>query len=487
MGPLFFWKKVKNMEVASKSKIVFDPLYGFINITSLEWEIIHTPFYQRLRWIKQLGFTFYTFPGAEHSRFGHSIGVMFNAHKILQKLGKHVQEEELFDDTVNSDAKEFHQSIRLAALLHDLGTFMFSHTTEMAYIRYGETTNEKNGKGHPDDHEHLGSYIIKNTNYEGGITFILKKYGIDPQKISNLVKGIDPNILANQILHSEIDCDRMDYLLRDAHYSGIKYGTYDRDYLLHHFRVAMVNGHEVVAINHNALHAVEDFLMARFAWYSQVIRSARGARFDAIADEICFYLLEKGKIYSYSQLMDFIAHDPLKFYTFNDQYFMQQVHQNYVDGSLDKNPRIKDMAYSLLFEKAPRTVKCEEFKQRILSQDEDHVYDKIVKRAEDKIKEIQDVLKKKGTQKDWILVDLPKKNIIFVKSRKKLVKSKTHENLLLERDPAKILMDNGDVKLLGDVENSIMSDLQTKFNFVPNVYCSDSAYALLLSEGIIPG
>lgn len=476
-----------SMEVPSKSKIVFDPLYGFIHLTTLEWEIIHTPFYQRLRWIKQLGFTFYTFPGAEHSRFGHSIGVMFNAHKILQRLGKHVSDEELFDDERSSPEKKFHQSIRLAALLHDLGTFMFSHTTEMAYIRYGETTHEKNSKGHPDDHEHLGSFIIKNTDYPGGITYTLKKFGQDPQKISNLVKGIDPNVLANQILHSEIDCDRMDYLLRDAHYSGIKYGTYDRDYLLHHFRVAQVSGHEVVAINHNALHAVEDFLMARFAWYSQVIRSARGARFDAIAEEICFYMLEKGKIYSYSQLMDMIAHDPHKFYTFNDQYFMTQVHHHFTSGSFDKNPRIKDMAYCLLFEKAPKTIKVEEFKQRILNQDEEQVYDKIIKQAETKIKQIKDVLKKKGSEADWILEDLPKKHIIFVKSKRKLVKSKTSENLLLERDPAKILMDNGEVRLLGDVENSIIEGLQDKFNFVPNVYCSESAYNLLKAEGIISG
>lgn len=480
-----FLSEQGNMEGPSKSKIVFDPLYGFINLTNLEWEIIHTPFYQRLRWIKQLGFTFYTFPGAEHSRFGHSIGVMFNAHKILQRLGKSVPERDLFDDSIHSAEKSFHQNIRLAALLHDLGTFMFSHTTEMAYIRYGDTTNDKNGKGHPDDHEHLGSYIIKNTDFPGGITFILKAYKIDPQNISNLVKGVDPSILANQILHSEIDCDRMDYLLRDAHYSGIRYGTYDRDYLLHHFRVANVNGHDILTINHNALHAVEDFLMARFAWYSQVIRSARGARFDAIAEELTFYMLEKGMIYSYSELMEMIANEPYQFYTFNDQYFMQQVHLHYTNGDFNKNPRIKDMAYSLLFEKAPKTIRCEEFKQRILSQDEDHVYDKIVKKAEEKIHQIKDILKKKGTDKDWILEDLPKKNIIFVKSRRKLVKSKTNENLLLERDPAKILMDNGDVKLLGDVENSIISDLQTKFNFVPNVYCSESAYELLLQEGII--
>lgn len=474
------------MEVAQKTKIVFDPLYGFIHLTNLEWEIIHTPFYQRLRWIKQLGFTFYTFPGAEHSRFGHSIGVMFNAHKILQALGSRgVGDKELFDENFKSDTKTYHQSLRLAALLHDLGTFMFSHTTEMAYIRYGETTNDKNGKGHPDDHEHLGSYIIKNTDYEGGITFILKKYGIDPQHISDLVKGVDPSILANQILHSEIDCDRMDYLLRDAHYSGMKYGTYDRDYLLHHFRIANINGHDILTINHNALHAVEDFLMARFAWYSQVIRSARGARFDAIAEEVTYYMLEKGLIYSYSQLMEMIANSPMEFYGFNDQYFMRQVHKHYLEGNFDKSPRIKDMAYCLLFEKAPKTIRLEEFKQRILNQDEDHVNDKIIKHAEDKAKQIQDVLKKKGTEKDWVLVDIPKKHIVFVKSMRKIVKSKSSENILLERDPVKILTDTGDVKLLGDMENSIISNLQNKFNFVPNIFCSESAYEILKAEGIV--
>lgn len=476
-----------NMEVNPqlKQRIFYDPLYGHIPMTNLEWAIIHTPFYQRLRWIRQLGFTFYTFPGAEHSRFGHSIGVMHNSHMILKAMKRAVADRHLYDDTVRSDAKTYHQSVRLAALLHDLGTFPFSHTTEMSYIRFGETTKAKNGKGLADDHENLGSFIIKNTDYDGGITKLLKQYHIDPQRISDLVKGVDTSVLANQILHSEIDCDRMDYLLRDAHYSGIHYGTYDRDYLLNHFRSVKVGEHDIMVINHNALHAVEDFLMARYAWYSQVIRSARGARFDAIAEEVMMYLLEKGKVYSYSQLMDMVANDPVKFYSFNDQYFMQTVHSLYSSGELDKSPRIKDMAHRLLFEIAPKTIRVDEFKQRLLDQDDDTGNEKILRRAQEKVKEIKDVLKKKGTELDWVLEDLPRKHIMFVKSRKKLVKSKTTENLLLERDPAKILLDSGEVRLLGDVENSVIATLQNKFNFVPNVYCSDSAWELLKNEGVI--
>ena len=473
------------MEAKTKNKIIFDPLYGFITLTQLEWEIIHTPFYQRLRWKKQIGFSLYTFPGAEHSRFGHSIGVMFNAHKILKSIGKAVTDKELFDIDFTSKDKNRHQSIRLAALLHDLGTFCFSHTTEMAYIRFGETTNQKNSKGHPDDHEHLGSYIIKNTDYSGGITKILKKFSIDPQVISDLVKGISPDILANQILHSEIDCDRMDYLLRDAHYTGLNYGTYDRDYLLHHFCSVDVGGNDILAIKHNALHCVEDFLNARFAWYSQVVRSSRGAKYDALAEELTFFLLEKGKIHSYSDLLNMVKNDPFKFYSFNDQYFMTLIHQLHTDGFFDKEQKMKDIVECLLFEKSPRTIRCSEFSQRILNQDDQSIHDKYLRKAWDKVKEIKNILDKKGSDNDWIVVDIPKKSIIFTKSKKRIIKDQTLSNVLLERDPTKIVDENGKVALLVDVENSIINHIQNTFNFVPNVFCSESAYELLKEEDIV--
>ena len=312
-----------------KAHVVFDSLYGFIKLTQVEYEIIHSPFYQRLRWIKQLGFSLYVFPGAEHSRFGHSIGVMYNAHKILQSCGRGVPDSQLLDDKCKTDKALYHKSVRLGALLHDIGTFCFSHTTEAAYISFGETTNSKGGKGLSDDHENLGSFIIKNTDYEGGISWILKKHNIDPQEISDLVKGTHSSYLANQILHSEIDCDRMDYLLRDAHYTGLKYGAYDRDYLLYHFQVKKVGKHDILTIKNNAIHCVEDFLMSRFAWYSQVIRSARGAKYDAIAERICFHFLEKGVIYKYSDLLDMISNDSMKFFGFNDNYFLSLVAKHY--------------------------------------------------------------------------------------------------------------------------------------------------------------
>lgn len=470
--------------VKQKTPVIFDPIYGFIKLTPVEWEIIHSPFYQRLRWIKQLGFSFYVFPGAEHSRFGHSIGVMNNADRILASCGRAVEVGELMDVSALSPAAKFHKSLRLGALMHDLGTFCFSHTTEGAYIRYGETTRVKGGKGLSDDHENLGSFIIKNTDYPGGITYILKKYGFDPQTISDLVKGVDPSILANQILHSEIDCDRMDYLLRDAHYTGLKYGAYDRDYLLYHFKVKEVDGHEILTIKDNALHCVEDFLMSRFAWYSQVIRSPRGARYDAIAEHLCLYLLQKGLIFRYSDLLELIEKDPIMFFNFHDGYFMSLIHKHFYEGTFDKDPSIKDMAKTLLFKTGAKAIRSKDLKQRLINQDSPDAQ-KVIIKAETKVQEIQKIIDKKGSKTDWVISDLPKKEISLIKSHHSIVKTKSTSNILLERDPVKISYDNGDIKLLADVENSIISRLHNSNNYIPNVYCSDSAYQLLLKEGII--
>lgn len=469
----------------TKSNVIFDPIYGFIRLTPWEWEIIHCPFYQRLRWIKQLGFSFYVFPGAEHSRFGHSIGVMHNAHKILESCQRAVPESELMDPKALGEAALFHKSLRLGALMHDLGTFCFSHTTEAAYISFGETTNDRNGKKLKDDHENLGSWIIKNTDYEGGVTYILKKYGFDPQRISDLVKGVSPQVLGNQILHSEIDCDRMDYLLRDAHYTGLRYGSYDRDYLLYHFTTKKIDNQEILTIKHNALHCVEDFLMSRFAWYSQVIRSPRGARYDAIAERICFHFLEKGWIHRYSDLLDMVSGDPARFYNFNDGYFMNLVHKHYVDGDLDRYPTLKDMAKTLLFQTGARALKCDEFHQRLVTQESDVDQSKVIRRAQQKVEEIQHVLDKKGTKLDWMIADLPKKPITFVQSKSSLIRSGKVKNVLLERDPVKISYENGDIRLLADVDNSIISKMSAVNNYIPNVYVSQSAYDLLLKEKII--
>lgn len=111
-------------------KIVYDPLYGFIRLTETEYKIIQSPYYSRLRWIKQLGFSNYIFPGAEHNRYAHAMGVMHMADQIIRAIGKAVPDEKLFDINALDEDTLFHKSIRISALLHDIGTFPFSDTCE---------------------------------------------------------------------------------------------------------------------------------------------------------------------------------------------------------------------------------------------------------------------------------------------------------------------------------------------------------------------
>lgn len=187
---------------------IYDVLYGFIPITEWEAKIIDSPYFQRLRWIKQLGFSNYIFPGAEHNRFAHAIGVMHSMHQMIKSLGIDVPDHELFNPKATSEAALLHKSLRISALLHDLGTFPFSHAIENAYLRHGNDkhrTFKRHQKELPNSHEHLGSFIIKNTRFPGGMTQILEDYHIDVMLISKIIKGESKYFIANQLMHSDLD------------------------------------------------------------------------------------------------------------------------------------------------------------------------------------------------------------------------------------------------------------------------------------------
>src|SRR5690606_29183589 len=114
-------------------------------------------------------------------------------------------------------------------MLHDVGTFPFSHTIELAYINHWKEQQRIKPTKTVANHETLGTHIILNTDFEGGITKILKEEGIDPHELATVISGRSKSIIANQLMHSDVDADRMDYLLRDAHFTGVKLGLYDID------------------------------------------------------------------------------------------------------------------------------------------------------------------------------------------------------------------------------------------------------------------
>jgi len=475
------------------ARVIYDVMYGFVPITEWEERIINSPYFQRLRWIKQLGFANYIFPGAEHNRFAHVIGVMHSMDAMLRALGLAVSDDQLFDPRSRGADSLFHKSLRIAALLHDIGTFPFSHAIDNAYIRHGnDERNAERGSGKkklkdlPNSHEHLGSFIIKNTDHDGGITQIIEDVGLDVGMISKIIKGDSPHLVANQLMHSDLDADRMDYLLRDSHYTGIKYGQFDREYILANLVTYDAGGGQVgFGIQENAHHAVEDFLIARFSWYSQVVKNQGSAKFDVMASCIAESFLEHGCIHQFQDLLTMVRERDPRFYWWNDVYFMTRC-QEILYAKQIRDHRVNELTEMLLYRRPPKTIKHPLFEHRILTSDGGETEKtRLLKQVREKVEEFEHVLKKHGAGKEWILVDIPEKDVVFTRGLSHIVKKRSGDNLYLERDPVKVVSKSGKPSLLVERENSLMKHLSKFSNFVPTVYGNDSAVALLKARKLI--
>ncbi len=470
-----------------KRGVLYDVLYGFVPLTEWEEKIINSPFFQRLRWIKQLSFANYIFPGAEHNRFGHTIGVMHSMDQMLRALGLAVPDHELFDPKAKSQAAMLHKSLRISALLHDIGTFPFSHTVEYAYLRHGNDARRlpTRAKELSNSHEHLGAFIIKNTSFDGGLTRILEDYDFDVQMISKIIKGESPYLIANQLMHSDLDADRMDYLLRDSHYTGMKYGLFDRDYIMANLTTFdLGRGQLGFGVRENAMRAVDDYLIARFNWYSQVIKNQGSAKFDVISTNIAAKFLEEDLIHQFHDLLTMVEEGDERFFWWNDTYFINRCQEVRHLGLVD-DPRTNELIEMLLYRKAPKTVHHPEFEHRILEGTSAADRSKRIKRINAVLRQFEDVIEKHGTGKELLLADIPEKDISFTASKEKLNRKERKGPLYLEQEPVKIVTKRAGVKLLIEMENSIVRRLADLINFVPSVYANDPAMKLFKAKGLI--
>ncbi|MBS1960173.1 MAG: HD domain-containing protein [Bdellovibrionales bacterium] len=473
-----------------KRGVLYDVLYGFVPVTEWEEKIINSPFFQRLRWVKQLSFADYIFPGAVHNRFSHTIGVMHSMDQMLRALGLAVSDDELHNPKATNQKAMLHKSLRISALMHDIGTFPFSHTVEYGYIRHGNDDRRKPKRGTAKDlvnnHEHLGAFIIKNTRYEGGITRILEDYGFDVQMISKIIKGESPYAVANQLMHSDLDADRMDYLMRDSYYTGIQYGQFDRDYILANLTTFDLGRGQVgFGVRDNAMRAVEDFLIARFNWYSQVVKNPQSSKFDVISTAIAEHFLNEDLVHQFHDLLGMIQEGDERFYWWNDVYFINRC-QEVRHLGLVEDPKVNELIQMLLYRQAPKTVHHPEFEHRILeSTGSEAERERRIKRIRAIVQDFEDVIEKHGKGNEWILADIPQKDISFTASKEKLNKKERKGPLYLEQEPVKIVTKRSGPKLLIEVENSIVRRLADYINFVPNVYANDAAIKLFKSKKLI--
>lgn len=227
-------------EKLTEEKVFKDPVHRYIHVRDkVIWDLIGTKEFQRLRRIRQLGTTFFTFHGAEHSRFNHSLGV----YEIVRRIV----------DDVFAGRPEWNDGERLltlcSALLHDLGHGPFSHSFEKVF---------------DFDHEDFTRQIILG---ETEVNQVLTKVAPDfPKQVAEVIGKTSDKKLVISLISSQIDADRMDYLQRDAYYTGVSYGHFDMERIL---RVMRPREDQVV-IKQSGMHAVEDYIMSRYQMYWQV-------------------------------------------------------------------------------------------------------------------------------------------------------------------------------------------------------------------------
>lgn len=224
-----------------EEKVFKDPVHRYVYVQDpLIWDLINTKEFQRLRRIRQLGTSYFTFHGSEHSRFSHSLGVYEITRRIVSQFER-------------NDYPDWPKEERLvslcAALLHDVGHGPFSHSFEQAF---------------GTDHEAWTCRILsENTEVHRILSQVAPDF---PKRVTDVICKTYPQSMVIGLISSQMDADRMDYLLRDAYFTGVHYGTFDLERILRVMRPFQGK----IVVKESGMHAVEDYLMSRYQMYWQV-------------------------------------------------------------------------------------------------------------------------------------------------------------------------------------------------------------------------
>lgn len=273
------------MNQINKLKILNDPIYGFISIPNpLIYDLIQHPYFQRLRRISQMGLSYLVYPGAHHTRFHHALGcmhIMQKAIEVLRFKGVSISEEE-------------ENALLIAILLHDIGHGPFSHAMEHSIV---ENVN----------HEAISLLFMNKLNEEFGGKLSLA---------IQIFKGDYHRKFMLQLISSQLDMDRMDYLKRDSFYSGVAEGNISSDRLIQ--MMTVVN--DQLVIEEKGIYSVEKFLMARRLMYWQVYFHKTSLVAELILTKVlkrAKELTQKGIVLNCSESLLYFMYNKIELATFD--------------------------------------------------------------------------------------------------------------------------------------------------------------------------
>ncbi len=251
-----------------------DPIHGFIEFNEWEKTIINSPEFQRLRRIKQLSLSDMVYPGTNHTRFEHSLGVMHVATQMFDNIVR--RNKEFLYHGLGYDESALKRQrliIRFAGLLHDIGHAPFSHVGEdLMPVKPGQEDKQKKQRY---KHEDYSITIIKNRFKEYIDDYEYNHLKITTDEVCELLKTDPPftrQLFWRNLISSQLDADRADYLLRDSYHAGVNYGKYDLKRILRTLTVLKdpETGNFLIGIDKSGWHAAEGLIVARYQMFSQV-------------------------------------------------------------------------------------------------------------------------------------------------------------------------------------------------------------------------
>jgi len=289
-----------------------DPIHGVMPVSDEEKSVIDTPFFQRLRGVRQLGFGDLAFPGATHTRHAHSLGAMHVASKLLDAVAAR---QKLPDEV----RQQFRGAVRLAVLCHDLGHMPLSHASERiaparSLLRLPAWLDRPSMDVRPSlvnepvvfpaaqppapadvqaSHEDFTVRILLDSSLTPTLREVGQRIGVTPEALAGLITGVAPPggfpfqhqgvdwaPLLRALVSGELDADRMDYLLRDSFYTGVNYGRYDLEWIVQNLDAAVIDGSAYLALSRTAAFAFEDFLLSRYHMFVSVYYHHTSVNFD---------------------------------------------------------------------------------------------------------------------------------------------------------------------------------------------------------------
>lgn len=269
-----------------------DAVHGFIQFNDWERQIINSSVFQRLRRIKQLAWTDMVYPGAVHNRFEHSIGVMHVATRMFDSIVAKEQEFLKSELKFSDHGLERDRALlRLACLLHDIGHAPFSHAGE-------ELMQINSSSGKPYKHEHYSAAIVRYVLRDELEDHPLNEnYHITAEEVAQFIEGskskFGRSLLWRDLLSSQLDADRADYLLRDSHHCGVTYGHYDLNRLLVTMTIGLTEtGSPILSVQEGGIHVAEALILARYQMFTQVyFQHTRRAYDHHIAENLKIFLI----------------------------------------------------------------------------------------------------------------------------------------------------------------------------------------------------